>query len=106
TTHTQPGRTNRGSGRRGSWWIPVRGMEEEWHEHLLHALDFGSLVGVHPGSEPVHGLLLPRARTEQPIHHRDRALVVLDHEREEQAVELGPARAVEPGQLLGAQHPR
>jgi len=42
-------------------------LEEERGEHLLHALDLGGLIGVDAGGEPVHGLLLPRARAERAL---------------------------------------
>src|SRR5256885_3669936 len=83
-----------------SLWAPV-----ESFEHAVHAVDFGGLVGVHVGGEPVHDLLFaPALRAEQLVHHGDGTLVVLDHELEEQPVELGTPRAVELRQLVEGQH--
>src|SRR5207244_10820965 len=80
-------------------------LEEQRGEHLLHASDFGGLIGIHVGGEPEDLLLLSRALTEELVHHGDRAFVMLDHECQEQPVELRPPRAVELRQLLRSQHP-
>src|SRR5918992_5557410 len=67
-----------------------RNAELERGEHLLHPLDLGRLIDVDVGGELEHGLVLPGAiRAEQVLDHRDGARVVLDHEGQEQLVELG-----------------
>src|ERR1041385_1028097 len=40
------------------------------------------------------------------LHHRNRALMVLDHEGQEEAVEVRPTRRVELGHLFGCEHSR
>ena len=50
---------------------------------------------------------LPGARTrEQFLDHRERALVVMKHELQEETVELGVARLRKPRHLPGREHPR
>src|SRR5215471_5266280 len=80
--------------------------EQQRGQHALHAIDLGRLVGVHVGREPEDHLLFPRSRAEQLIDHRDGAAVVLDHELQEEPVEVGPPRLVQLRQLLRGQHPR
>src|SRR5256712_2258114 len=74
-------------------------------QHAAHVVNFAGLIGVHIGGEPEDGPVLGGPRGgEQLRHHRDGALVVLNHEREEQAGELPAARALRPGHLVGGQH--
>src|SRR5258708_30910277 len=68
-------------------------------EHAAHAVDLGGLVGVHVGSESEDRAVFRGAGGgEQLGDHRERAAVVLNHEREEEAVELLAPR----GGQLGA----
>jgi hypothetical protein len=64
-------------------------FEHEGGEHLLHAVDFGGLVGVYVGGDSEDGFFLAGAlRAEQLIDHGNGSLVVLDHEPQEQPVEV------------------
>src|SRR5215213_10395772 len=86
---------------------PRPGTESECGEHLLHPHDLGRLIGADVRGQLEYALLLRGAgRVEQLLHHRHGALVVLDHEAEEQAVELGAARGIELLHLLLGEHAR
>ena len=67
----------------------------EGGQHLLHAVDLGGLVGVDVGGEPERALLLRRrpARRTASFTIVIAPLVVLDHEGQEQPVELRAPRA-------------
>src|SRR5438445_12738979 len=80
-------------------------LEEQRGEHLLHASDFGGLIGIHIGGESEDALLLSRALTEELVHHGDRASALLDHECQARPVVLRPPRAGELRQLLAPQRP-
>jgi hypothetical protein len=74
-------------------------------EQSCHAVDLGRLVGLDVRDHPEDRVVLNRSFVVHPLlNHRDRALVVLDHEGQEQAVELGAAGSVELRQLLVGQH--
>jgi len=73
----------------------------------MHPIDLGDLIDVDVGRELEDGVVLRGSlRAEQLFHHRDRAFVMLNHEREKKPVELDASRAVELRQLLGGQHSR
>jgi hypothetical protein len=76
-----------------------RDEQREWFSHRFRSPSIScmrrsqSLIGVHIGRELEDGFILRGAvRLEEHVDHVDRALVMLDHALEEQAIELGPAR--------------
>src|SRR6185369_7467064 len=59
-------------------------------QHEIHAIDFSCLIGEHVGCKTIHRAVLRRTGHRQELpYHRDRALVMLDHEGEKQPIELG-----------------
>src|SRR4029450_13877676 len=71
-------------------------------KHQIHAIDLGRLIGVDVRGELEYVFVLASAgRSEERVHHRDGAFVVLDHVLQEQPVEVGPAGGVELLELLG-----
>ena len=74
-------------------------------QHRLHPGDLGGLIDVDVVGELEHGLVLGGAvGAEQLLHHGDGALVVLDHEGQEQAVEVGPSRLIQRLHLVFSEH--
>ena len=79
-------------------------------QQLLHAVDFDLLVGLDVPGEGARVRLDAASGGVELLHHRQRALVVADHEAEEKAVEGRAARRGEPlhvrvGEHPGHQHP-
>src|SRR5688500_11470052 len=73
-------------------------------QHLRHSGDLGGLVHVHIGRKLEHGPVLDGARcADELLDHRDPATVMLDHEDEEEAVELRALRFFELLHLLRGQ---
>src|SRR5687767_10085135 len=82
-----------------SWLIRLRG------QHRAHAVDLGRLIGFDVRGEAKNRRVLSRAWTrEQLADHCECAFVVLDHEREKEAVELRTGGFLELCELLVAQH--
>ena len=76
-------------------------------EHPLHAGYLGTLIDTDIVGKFEYRLVPGGSRSgEQLLDHADRTLVVLDHERQEQPVELAGARLVELPQLVRGEHPR
>src|SRR5882724_2286705 len=67
-------------------WSRVSGMARRGHggEQFAHPLDLDALVGVHVGGVAERiGLLGGAGARKERLHHRECALVVLDHELQE-----------------------
>ena len=70
-----------------------------------HAPDFHALIGVHVGRERKDLRFLSRAGGgEKFFHHRQGPLVMLDHQLEEEPIELGPSGWPAAASLPGMQH--
>ncbi len=73
----------------------------------MHAVHFGGLIGVDIRGEPEDHLVLRRAvGGKKRIHHRQRALMMLDHIGEKEPVERGALRAVQLRELSVGEHAR
>lgn len=76
-------------------------------EHLPHALDLDDLIGLHVGGEAENLSLLAAAfRCEEVVHHLHGPLMMVDHEFQEEAVELLARRGRKRFHLGRRQHPR
>src|SRR5688500_14828599 len=75
--------------------------DDEVRQHPLHPGDLRPLVDLYVRCEPEHRLVLARTLgAEQGVDHADGAAMMLDHEGQEEPVELRTPRRVELHHLL------
>ncbi len=74
-------------------------------QEFAHALDLGLLLRLHVADElEEHGLVGAAGPLDQGVHHLERAVVMRDHEGQEQPVEVGAAERRELRHLFGRGH--